>query len=1153
MSQAVGAIALRLLLLMFCAIAAFAQGERATATGTITDPSGQIVVGAEVSIRNTGTNVTTKTVSNSVGIYYLPALPPGQYELRVEASGFRPSVVSNIPLGTGLTATIDISLQIGTVTEAVQVTATAVQLESQTTGLGKILQTKSIAELPILGRSPMQLVSVIPGVQPPAGQTVAGSGETYEVKMGGGMQTQNGVLTDGGESRGPIYSESSFTLPVESVAEFRVDTSTYAAEFGRAAGGVVNLVTKNGTNAFHGVAYEFLRNDHLNANTWQNNRSGIRKSLFQRNEFGAAIGGPIKRDRTFFFFNYEAQRQGTPLDFLSTVPQEPQRTGDFSTTLDGSGRQLTVYDPNTTRPDPANPSRYLRDAFPGNRIPQNRLHPISLNVMKYWPAANRPGEGPTQFNNYFRTGKRVSNSDTYVGRVDHLITDKHRLFGRVIFREADALTVGLGPENQAFPAQSNSRTPRQSALVSLMSTFTPSLLGELRVSYSRFQYDDSWDQGEFNLASLGFPQQLSNDVQYKTFPTISVSQYTVGTGLSVTGGSSAEVGDLAGAGKNYTPQDTYQIQYHVTYLKNRHKIKVGADLQLLRLSTFNTIAPASRYFFDRNYTQGPDPLVRAANSGHGLASMLLGIPISGNMSFGPALKIYGRYYGLYFQDDVQLTSKLTANLGLRYEYTTPWAEKWGRVGYFDFDGIEPVTGLKGTYKRLENGQHIYDPVKLNFSPRVGLAYRLNNKTVVRSAAAIFYAANDTLNAGTSDWGNGEYILNEASLGTPNPLPNTPPVGGSWSNPFAGGYLKAPSRSETFAGQNLRTYNRNHPLGVLYNWNINIQHMISGNLLVEAGYVGSRTLHVAQNRFYNQNDPLLMPLGARLTEQVPNPFFGKIKSGTLSFPTVERRQLLRPYPQYLQFLVPRDGYGDANYNGFLLRVEKQYSYGLTLSAAYTISKTFTNSFESASGERGPQNAFYDPNYSRSLEANDVPQRAVFSYSYEVPLGRGKKLLSEGIVAAILGNWQVSGITVFQSGIPLRIAASDQTGLADFALNVGRGNRLRDPVLPASERTTDRWFDTSAFTLAPAYTMPNDSLTQPALRDPGRANWDVSFIRNQRFKESFNVQFRAEFYNLFNTPALSLGNGSSVTVNAPQFGRILSGTSPRNIQLGLRFVF
>lgn len=1131
---------------------AFSQGERATVTGIVTDPSGAIITSAEVSIRNAATNVTSRTQSNASGIYYLPALPPGQYELRVEASGFRAAVISNIPLGVGLTATLDVKMEVGSVTEAVQVQATAVQLEAQTTALGKIVPVRNVAELPLLGRSAMQLVSVIPGVQPPAGQTTAGSGETYEVKMSGGLQTQNAVLTDGGESRATILSETSYTVPIESVAEFRVDTATYAAEFGRAAGGVVNLVTKSGTNQFHGVGYGFLRNNNLNANSWQNNRNNVARGLFQRSEFGAALGGPIKRDRTFFFANYEGLRERTPIQFLSTVPTTEQRAGDFTQTRDGGGRLTNVFDPTTTRADPANPGRFLRDMFPGNRIPVNRIHSISQNVQKFYPVANRPGEGPAQFNNYFRGGKRATNFDTWVLRVDHTLSDRHRLFGRFNGREASAFSAGLGAENVAFPAQNVSSTPRRSGLVSLTSNFSPSLLGELRLSYTRFMFNDAYADEGFDIASLGFPSSVANAVQYKTFPIISISQYTVGTGLSVTGGSSQEVGDLSGAGKNYFPQDTWHLQYHMTWLRGRHKVKAGVDTQLLRLSTFNTIAPAGRYFFDRNYTQGPDPTIRSSFGGHGYASFLLGIPISGNLSFGPALKVHSRYYAGYVQDDWQITNRLTANLGFRYEYTTPWAEKWGRVGYFDFDATEPISGAKGTYKRAKPGEYLTDPIKTNYSPRIGLAYRATQKTVVRAAGAIFYAANDTLNPGTSDWGNGEFLLNESVLGAPNPLPNTPPVGGSWSNPFAAGLVQ-PGRDETFAGQNLRTYNRYHPVGIVYNWTFNVQRMLTNTLLVEAGYVGSRTLHVGQNRFYNQNDPLLLPLGERLLDQVPNPFFGKIRSGPLSFPTIQRRQLLRPFPQYLQFLVPRDGYGDANYHSYQLRVDKQFSNGVSFTLGYTVAKTITNTFESAAGERGPQNSFYNPDYNRSLETNDVAQRLVLSYLWELPFGPKKRFLGNGLAGQVLGNWQLSGITVLQGGIPLRIAASDTTGLLDFPLNVGRGNRLKDPVLPSSERTADRYFDTSAFAIAPAYTLPNDTLNQNRLRDPGRRNFDVSFIRNQRFRENYNIQFRAEFYNLFNTPALSLGNGSSVTVNTPQFGRILIGTSPRNVQLGIRVVF
>ena len=279
-----------------------------------------------------------------------------------------------------------------------------------------------------------------------------------------------------------------------------------------------------------------------------------------------------------------------------------------------------------------------------------------------------------------------------------------------------------------FRRRTISDNPRRSGLISLTSTFTPSLLGELRVSYTRFGYSDSWDREGFDISTLGFPQSLAQDVQYKTFPTISVSQYTVGTGLSVTGGSSAEVGDLAGAGKNYTPQDTYQLQYHVTYLRNRHKFKMGVDLQSLRLSTFNTIAPAGRYFFDRVYTQGPDPSQRSSTSGSGFASLLLGVPVSGNLSFGPALRIYGKYYGFYFQDDVQITSKLLRTSAC-VTNTRLHGLRSGAVSATSISTAEPVTGAKGTYVRLQPGQYIYDPQKNNWSPRVGIAYRATPKTV----------------------------------------------------------------------------------------------------------------------------------------------------------------------------------------------------------------------------------------------------------------------------------------------------------------------------------------------------------------------------------------------------------------------------------------
>ncbi len=1132
--------------------ALYGQGERATVTGTVKDSSGAIVVGAEVSIRNLDTNITTNTKSNAAGIYYLPALPPGKYELRVQQAGFRPSVVADIPLAVGLTATFNVTLEVGAVSETVEVQATAVQLEAQTTGLGKVLQSRNITELPTLGRSVLDMVSILPGVNPTGGGT---TGSSTNAKMSGGMAKENAILTDGGESRGAVESADNSVVPLESVAEVRIDTATYSSEYGRSGGGIVNVATKSGTNELHGVGYGFVRNDHLNANSWSNNRSNVSKTLSQIVQYGVAAGGPIIRDKTFFFGNYQKNTTRSPITSLATVPFPEQKLGDFSTTLDSKGAKDIIYDPNTTRPDPARPGQYIRDAFSGNRVPQERFNAISANVQKYWPSPNRPGEGPAQFNNYYiSSGKRAANTHNWVSRIDHYLSGAHRIFGRFSGSQSTSGTTGLGSEMLAFLPQSVSKSGNRSALVSLTSTFSPTLLGELRLSYVRFGSLSQWDSiDNFNLSSLGLPSYLLNAVEYKSFPSISISQYTTGTGFSVTDrGSSAEVKALGSSSKSFAPQDTWHGQYHLTWMRNRHKIKAGVEYELLRLNTWTAGTPGN-YFFDRQYTQGPDPTAKSSAAGHGYASFLLGVPISGYLEIAPHLMLHKNFYGFYVQDDVKVTSALTLNLGLRYEYTTPFSEKWGRIGNFDFGGTEPVTGAKGTFKFVGPGEYLWNPNKKNFGPRVGLAYSLDPKTVIRAAGGIFYSGTDTLNTGLSDWGNGLFSRNEVSLGQPNAYPSTPPVGGSWSNPFAKGIL-VPNRTTTFAGENVRTWSRNHILPYISNWTFNIQRMLSPTLVVEVGYVGNKTTHLTQNRFYNQNDPLLLSLGSKLVQKTANPFYGKIQSGDLSYPTINVNQALRPYPQYLQILIPRDGYGDAHYHAFQLRVDKQYSRGLTLTAAYTISKTITNVFESDAGfEPGPQNALYNPNYSRGLDPNDEPHRLVLSYMWEVPFGKGRRYLSNGLAGKVIGNWQMSGITVIQSGVPIRIAGPDNTGLLNFALNSGRGNRLSDPVLSGDQRTASRWFDTNAFTAAPAYTMPTDSLMQPRLREPNRANFDLVFIRNQPIGERYNVQFRAECYNVFNTPDLRLGTGNSSTLNTAQFGQILSGSNPRNIQLGMRILF
>ena len=638
--------------------------------------------------------------------------------------------------------------------------------------------------------------------------------------------------------------------------------------------------------------------------------------------------------------------------------------------------------------------------------------------------------------------------------------------------------------------------------------------------------------------------------EYNTFPTLSVSQYTVGTGLSVTSGSSNEVDSLGGGGLSRTPSGNWQLQYDVTVMHGRHKVRLGTELLLLQCNSYATKWPAGNYFFDRLYTEGPDPLLESPNGGNGFASFLLGIPIADEISSDPHIKPTARYYGFYVQDDFQVNRKLTLNLGLRYEYQTPYWDKYGSVGFFNFTATEPVTGYKGSFQSTAPGAYITNPQRNGFGPRVGLAYTPLPKTVIRIAGAVIYAPTDTQYPDASDWGNGTYVLNAGTLGAPSPYPNTPPPGGSWSNGFASGILVG-SRTQTFAGQNVRTYDKYHPFAHVADWTVNIQREVTPTVMAQVAYVASKVTHLAQNLMANQVNPVYLSYGSQLLAQVPNPFYGQITNGPLSYPTVSFNQLLRPYPQYQQLLLVREDSGDSEYESVQFRLDKQFSHGLNVNAGYTISKLMTDDFESGVNETGPQNALYNNHYNHTIDTNDVPQRFVVSWMYELPVGKGKAYLGSGLISKMLGAWEWSGIAAFQKGIPLRIAGPDNTGLPSFALNVGRGNRLCNPVL--SNPTTGQYFNTSCFAPAPPFTIPTDSLTQPVLRDYGRANVNMSAIRNQVFKERYNVQFRLEAFNVFNHPALSLGSGSSVTIGAAQFGQVLAGGNPRQLQLGLRLVF
>ncbi len=568
------------------------------------------------------------------------------------------------------------------------------------------------------------------------------------------------------------------------------------------------------------------------------------------------------------------------------MPLPAWKTGDFSSARDRNGNPVIIYDYLTTRANPNVPGTYIRDQFPGNIIPASRIHPISANVAKYWPDPNRAGEQFGQVNNFFKSGKNVTNSDIWFSRVDHVFSDKHRLFGRFGGSQSDGYLKGIN--DIAFPGGTIRSNPTRNAGISLTSAFSSNVLGEFRISYTRLNFNTVPVSEGFDMSTLGFPKSLADAVTYRQFPEILVQQYATGTGLAVATFGANEVGNLGvgqtgGNSKNQSPQDTWHALYHLTWVRGRHNIKVGVDLQRMKMAAFLSRNSGGQFVFDRVYTQGPNPAVTAINSGHGFASFLLGVPISGSIETTPYMYLFQRYNSAYIQDDWRLTPRLTLNLGFRYEYTSPYGEKFGAIGYFDPEAIEPQTGLKGLYKWVPPGGYHRDPQYWTPAPRVGIAYQFDPKTVIRVAAGIFNAANNGLNAAATDFGTGLFTTNAMSLGPPNPIPFTPPVGGSWSNPFAAGFVFPEKGKTTFVGQNIRVDFRDSPHAYLGNWTLSIQRQVNAETLAEVGYVGTKTTHLFWNRMENANDPLLLRQWAgNCSTSSPTRFSARFKAASARF-------------------------------------------------------------------------------------------------------------------------------------------------------------------------------------------------------------------------------------------------------------------------------
>lgn len=1127
-------------MLLLLSAALIAQTATGTFVGVITDQTGAVVPGATITVTNKGTNRVVTVVSNDDGAYVAPLLNPGEYDFAVTKPGFKKALRSAVTLQVDQRAAVDFALTSGDISESVEVTTQAPLLETTSSSLGQVINNERIVGLPLNARGVFNLVALSPGVIPNQDnffvQQADSSINPSAFKANGGRSLTNEVLIDGVPNNGGSFGQIALHPTVDAVQEFKVQTNNYSAEFGNSGGAIVNVSIKSGTNNFHGALWEFLRNDALDANNFFANRAGRKKGKFRFNQYGGTIGGPIRlpgkifgpagydgRDKSFFFFSYEGVRRVTGIDpvFL-TVPTEAQRRGDFSNLRDAQGNVIPIFDPLTTR---ASGSSFIRTQFPGNIIPENRISATAKALLALTPLPNTtPSNAFTQANNYITQEPNRLKQYQINNRGDHTFSPANTISFRYSKNRSDNAPANLFG-NDAAPNFGALTFVAHNAMLQDVHTFSPTTLLTLRAGVSRFATDrKSPGSGDpINMAALGLPADLPN----LAFPRFDITGYTsIGT----------PTGNFIRRAVNI-----YTFQSSLNKITGNHDLKFGGEFRVQHQNTFQPSALSGQFSFTQGFLTGPT--VGANNTGDGIAALLLGFPASSTLSNDAAVAESRPYLAFYVQDNYKVTRKLTLNLGLRYDLHLPRTDRFDRLLNFDPTATEPTTGRLGAFRfvgRNTDSRQQFDTDKNNFGPRIGFAYQVNDRTVVRGGGSLGFIS--PFNEGDTIAGLG-LSPTFSTRGVNTQATTTIPTI-SISNPFPTGLVAPVADSQGLAslvGDSATFVDRNYPIGEFFNWNLGVQREFRSNLMVEIAYAGSKGNKLAGPAIdLNTLRPEFLALGDDLRTQVANPFFGKIRTGPLSTATVERQLLLRDYPQFVS--VARQGIHDyfSNYHSFLLSVQKRMAAGFTISGAYTLSKLIDNA--PGNGEAGGsiQNV-YNRAGEKAVSGEDIPQRLVVNYLYELPFGPGKKYLSAGPLAVILGGWELSGISTFSKERPLGITATGGSFLPG----------TRRPNLPDGERTFLRWFNTAAFAFpATPYALGNVSRLLPNTRRPGFQIWDLSLQKNTRLKESINLEFRAEFFNAFNktnflAPNTQLGNAA--------FGQITAARTPRQIQFALKLIY
>jgi outer membrane receptor protein involved in Fe transport len=1126
--------------------------QTASVTGRITDPSGAVIPDVPVVLVNEATSVEFKGLSNAEGYFQIPSIPPGKFRINIEKEGFKSVKVSGIELIVGQVARLDYVLEVGAVADSVEVSGRAVLLDSETSSLGQVVGSRQIAELPLLGRNAYSLAALVPGVRASIGMNDLPVDQisTVSASINGSRSAQNEFLLDGAPNTAGAQNQPVINQNVDSVQEFKVETNTFSAEYGRTAGGVFNVVTKSGANDLTFTAYEFLRNNSLNANDFFANRAGRKIAPFRFNQFGGVIGGPVViphvyngKNRTFFFGSAELVRFSQGMTWTASVPTAEQLLGNFSNSKNSAGQAITIFDPATTASNGA--GGYLRTAFPGNQIPSSRFDPVAAKILKYWPSPNATGS-----TNYVRTDSNTIEKDTWSMRMDHNFTEKNRFFGRYSYDLTPWTRAPIyGADNVASPTFGAQVFTRYNAVLEDTHVVSPSMVATVRGSWARLSnFRHSYGYG-FDMTSLGFSPELVKQMPFGTFPNVNVTGLSTSSSVGNVGGGGA----LGGSDFIAFGMDTYALQGSVVKTMSTVTLKAGAEMRLIRFNAQQLGDNSILFNFTPAFTQGPNPAASSSTAGIALASFLLGTPNDANVTPAPALAMQTNYYAAFVQADWKVTPKLTLNLGLRYDYETPRTDRFNQLTNFDFNATPAidVTGLnlKGALSFVGvNGVSRFqsNPDRNNLAPRVGFAWKVADKTVIRGGIGLFYGTmmgvgGAGVNYGVSGFAAATNMVTSLDGVTPYRY---------LSNPYPEGLVAATGSklgTATLLGQTLNMTDRGNYVPYSAQWNFDIQRELPLGVLFDIGYAGNRGIGFQQDRSINTLPDSALSLGSALRTQVANPFYGKITSGILAQKTVSQAQLLRPYPQFDTITSVNNSWANSRYHALQVKVEKRYAKGLTILGAYTFSKLMDYGIGPFAGEAVGGASFQDWNNLAAewgASTTDQTHRLLMNAVYELPFFKGSK----GVVNQAFGGWQVGAIASFLSGGPLGMNAA-----VNNTFSQGGGQRPNwNGVNPAlSNPTVDNWFDTNVFSSAPAYTYGTAPRTFNGVRSAGAANLDMTISKTFQIYEKLRLQFRGEAFNVSNTPRFAPPNQA---FGNALFGKVTSQQNqPRVVQFGLKLLF